>query len=278
MEMTTATSRIDHRATIARASASAHVGRSVPPSTRDIATNLALTVGLIGTIVLGCGSPVPAPSQQVVGSAPATSPPPSTPIEPSTPASTRPTADPPVATPAPTARPAATPTPRPTEPAFTRAERYLIDGIMRSGGDCSPVRGGALPGLAIAGIDCDLDGSPAARMGYYLFRNDADMLDAYMARMSVEGIVIDSGACAPGEGESAYIPYAENEAAPDRHACFVNDKGFGNYRATLSGYHVYLGLLGRSADMRSLQDWAWLGNEDTPGYPTLWQQGATYRP
>jgi hypothetical protein len=154
----------------------------------------------------------------------------------------------------------------------------LVDGIMRGEGDCSPVRRGALPGLAIAGIDCDLVGSPVARAGYYLFRNDADMLDAYMARMSVEGIVIDSGACAPGEGESAYIPYAEDEMAVDRHACFVNAKGYGNYRATLSGYHVYVGLLGRGPDMRTLQDWAWSGNEDTPGYPTLWRQASEYRP
>jgi hypothetical protein len=40
--------------------------------------------------------------------------------------------------------------------------------------------------------------------------------------------------------------------------------------------HVYMGLLGRTKDMRSLEDWAWLGNEDVPGGPTLWQQDHLY--
>jgi hypothetical protein len=147
---------------------------------------------------------------------------------------------------------------------------------MRGESDCSPVRGDALPGAAIAGIDCDLVASPAARMGFYLFKNDDDLLDVYMARVSVENLIVDSGACVPGEGEGAYIPAGE-EFSPDRHACYVNDQGFGNYRATLPGVHVYMGLLGRTKDMRSLEDWAWLGNEDVPGGPTLWQQDHLYK-
>jgi hypothetical protein len=227
---------------------------------------LVLAISLVAAFVLvACGASTPAPSQAVV------SPPPVSPA----PAS--PTAESPVVTPAPTVRPTPKPTPRPTAAPFSKAEQYLVDGIVGGEGDCSPVRSG-LPGLAIAGIDCDLVGTPVARMGFYMFKNDDDMLDAYMARMSVENLVIDSGACAPGEGEGAYIPYADNETAPDRHACFLNDQGYGNYRATLSGYHVYLGLLGRTADMRSLEDWAWFGNQDTPGNPTLWHQSVAYRP
>jgi hypothetical protein len=242
-------------------------------------TRLVFAASLITAFVFAaCGGPTPPPSQPAVvapPSQPSVSAPPASP-EPSDPPVVTP--DPPVVTPAPTVRPTPKPTPRPTETSFDRAERYLIDGIMRGEGDCSPVRSSALPGQAIAGIDCDVVGSPVARMGFYLFRNDDDMLDAYMARMAAEGIVIDSGACAPGEGESAYIPYAENETAPDRHACFLNDDGYGNYRATLSGAHVYVGLLGRNADFERLADWAWFGNEDVPGTPTLWQQSFVYRP
>jgi hypothetical protein len=29
--------------------------------------------------------------------------------------------------------------------------------------------------------------------------------------------------------------------------------------------------------MRSLEDWAWLGNEDVPGGPTLWQQDHVFK-
>jgi hypothetical protein len=234
---------------------------------------LVLATALVATLILAaCGSSAPVPSASPVPSAVpsqgAVSPSPVP--SPSSSPSVEPTATP-VATPAPTAKP----TPKPTPVAFSRAEKYLVDGIMRGESDCSPVRGDALPGLAIAGIDCDLVASPAARMGFYLFKNDADMLDAYMARVSVENLVVDSGACVPGEGEGAYIPYGE-EFSPDRHACYVNDQGFGNYRATLPGVHVYMGLLGRTKDMRSLEDWAWLGNQDTPGGPTLWQQDHLY--
>ena len=232
---------------------------------------LVLAASLFAALVLAaCGASAPAPSQPAA--VPSVSPAPSAPVNPSTP---EPSGAP---TPAQTAEPTPEPTPRPTEVAFSRAERYLIDGIMRGESDCSPVRGADLPGHAFAGIDCKLVGSPVARAGYYLFANDDDLLDAYMARVTVEGLIVDSGACAPGEGESAYIPYAENETAPDRHACYVNDQGYGNYRATLPGFHVYVGLLGRTADMQGLQDWAWFGNQDTPGNPTLWQQSSEYRP
>jgi hypothetical protein len=238
---------------------------------------LVLAASLVAVFILAaCGGSTTAPSQAVVSPSPSVqpapdSPAPSTPAESPTPA---PTVSP-VATPAPTVKPTPQPTAKPT---FTRAERYLIDGIMRGEGECRPVRGADLPGLAIVGIDCTLVGTPVARAGYYLFKNDDDMLDAYMARVTVENLVVDSGACVPGEGEGAYIPAPENEFSPDRHACYVNDQGYGNYRATLPGVHVYVGLLGRTKDMRSLEDWAWIGNQDTPGNPTLWQQDHVYKP
>lgn len=215
---------------------------------------------LVALVLAACGGSTAAPSQAAVTPS----------ASPASPA--------PSDSPEPSASPTSAPTASPTQAAFSRAEQYLIDGIMRGESDCSPVRGGDLPGSAVAGIDCVVVGSPVARAGYYLFGNQDDLLDAYMARISEEGLVVDSGACAPGEGESAYIPYAENETAPDRHACFVNAEGYGNYRATLPGFNVYVGLLGRTADMQSLVDWAWFGNQDTPGNPTLWQQSFVYQP
>jgi hypothetical protein len=246
---------------------------------------LIFAASLMAALVLAaCGGSTPPPSQpadvppsQPAVSAPPASPAPSTSTDPSTPKPADPTAKP-VVTPAPTVRPTPKPTPRPTEPTFSRAERYLIDGIMRGESDCSPVRGGRRPGDAIAGIDCDVVGSPVARAGYYLFRNDADMLDAYLARMAAEGIALETGGCEPGEGEGAYIPYGDGDLGPDRHGCFLNSEGYGNYRATIAGAHVYIGLLGRSPDMRSLEDWAWFGSQDTPGSPTLWYQDFVYRP
>ena len=242
----------------------------------DVMNKLVIATALVATLILAaCGSSAPVPSPSGIPSAAPSvavvSPEPTIQPSPSTSPSVEPSA-----TPVPTPTPTAKPTPKPSPVAFTRAEKYLIEGIMRGESDCSPVRGDALPGLAVAGIDCDLVASPAARMGFYLFKNDDDMLDAYMARVSVENLVVDSGACVPGEGEGAYVPYGE-EFSPNRHACYVNDQGYGNYRATLPGVHVYMGLLGRTKDMRSLEDWAWLGNQDTPGAPTLWQQDHVFK-
>ena len=242
---------------------------------------LVLAASLVAALVLAaCGSATPPPSQGAVSPPPA-SPAPSVPTDPSAPPPASPTAEPPAATPEPTTRPTpkptTRPTPRPTEPSFSRAERYLIDGIMRGEGSCSPVRSG-LPDRAIAGIDCDLDATPVARMGFYLFRNEADMLDVYLARMEKEGIGLETGGCLNGEAEASYIPWAGDDISPYREGCFVNDEGYANYRATLPGFHVYVGLLGRTPYGTPLADWAWFGNEDTPGNPTLWQQDFVYRP
>jgi hypothetical protein len=236
---------------------------------------LVLAASLLAALILtACGAPAPAPSQPaVVPSAPPASPAPSVSADPTTP---QPSGQPAV-TPAPTARPTTQPTPRPTEPSFSRAEQYLIDGIMRGEGDCSPVRSG-LPDRAVAGIDCDLIGSPVARVGYYLFKNEGDMLDVYIARMRAEGITLESGGCWEAEGEASYIPWGDDGISPYRVGCFVNDEGYANFRATLPGSHVYVGLLGRTANMEALHDWAFYGNQDTPSHPTMWQQSFVYRP
>jgi hypothetical protein len=237
-------------------------------------TKLVLAASLVAAVVLAaCGASTPSPSEPGVV-LPSTSPAPSGPAGTPSLEPADPTAEPPVVTPAPTV------TPSPAEPTFSRAERYLIDGILRGEGDCSPVRGDRLPSRAIAGIDCDLIGSPVARVGYYLFHTEADMLDVYVARMEAEGIALESGdGCFAREGESVYVPWDEADGiGPYRHGCFVNDEGYGNYRVTLPGAHVYVGLLGRTADMRALEEWAFLGSMDTPGYPTMWSPPFEFRP
>ena len=57
---------------------------------------------------------------------------------------------------------------------------------------------------------------------------------------------------------------------PYRVGCFINDEGYANYRATLPGSHVYIGILGRSSDSQALAAFTFRGNRDTPSSPTLW--------
>jgi hypothetical protein len=196
------------------------------------------------------------------------SPPSDRPAVPSAPPSVAPPSEaPPVETPRPTTLPV------PASPGsladFTAQERYLFDGIRRGATECQPAGGSdELPRDAIAGVECFSDEPGVARIGFYLFENDADMVDAYVFRMQAEGVALDSGNCRDGEHEGAYTP--GEGLLPSRHGCFLNDEGFANYRATQPGWHVYIGILGAMDDMPYLEDFAWRGNQDTPGGPTLW--------
>jgi hypothetical protein len=170
------------------------------------------------------------------------------------------------------ARPAPDPTDPPETPdpaivEFTEGEIYLADGIRRGVMDCEPVRD-KLPTDAVAGIECLGQDWFVARVGYYLFEDDEDMLEHYFARMQAEGVTPDEGSCSDGEGEGAYIPGDEEVAS--RQGCFITADGVANYRLTLPGAHVYIGIVGHNVDTIDLEDFAWLGNKDVPGNPTLW--------
>jgi hypothetical protein len=194
--------------------------------------------------------------------------------------STQPTIAPPPsatpsATPSPTEVAVASPqpaTPRPSASGFTAAEQHLLDGVQRGTKDCQPVRGSdVLPKNAVVGIECDSTDPAVAQVGFYQFANDEDMLSAYLERMRTEGVEIESGTCDNGESEHAYMPGPG--MVVERAGCFLNEEGFANYRATLPGSHVYIGILGTSGNMVALEDFAWKGNEDVPGAPTLWFGG-----
>jgi hypothetical protein len=197
---------------------------------------------------------------------PAAAAPPLSPTPPSSP-SPSPSAGPTPSDPAPTPRPQPTDQPQPVEPRFTADEQYLIDGLLRGVIGCEPVRAG-LHGTAVAGIDCTSDDPAVARVGFYLFEDDEAMLEHYFARLAAEGVAPDAGDCHDGAFEGPYFP--GEGLVPERNACFINDQGYANYRVTLAGDHVYIGVLGRSDDAVALVDFAFRFNRDTPGIPTLW--------
>ena len=177
------------------------------------------------------------------------------------------------ATPAPTAEPSepvATPKPKPPKPTLSEGEEYLLAGIRRDATDCRPVRD-ELPPKSGAGIECASDDPAVARIGFYYFERDEDMLAAYASRLIREGVALDSGpACGERASEGAYIPWDGPDMAPLRYGCFVNGEGYANFRIT-TGNAVYIGILGRTADMDALHEFAFRGNRDTPSYPTLWR-------
>jgi hypothetical protein len=208
------------------------------------------------------------------GSTPSPSVAPSTPVASPSAAPSQAVVPTPVPTPAPTAeptsKPTAKPTAKPTPVTFSRDEAYVLAGVRRDVVDCEPVRS-ALPPRATAGIECDANNDAVARVGFYLFDDESDLLAAYFARMKAEGVAIESGeTCRQGEAERGYMP-GDGELVPYRGGCFINDAGIANYRATLPA-SIYVGILGRNADMGALEDFAWTGSMDTPGSPTLWAE------
>lgn len=154
---------------------------------------------------------------------------------------------------------------------FTPAERYLLDGVLRGATSCQPAAGSdEMPRQAIAGIDCNSSDRSVARIGFYLFTGDQEMLAAYMLQMKAVGITLESGSCDDEGGEHSYAPGVD--VIVERVGCFLDDEDRANYHALLPGVHVYIGIRGKSADMRALEDFAWFGNQDTPGNPTLWSE------
>jgi hypothetical protein len=154
---------------------------------------------------------------------------------------------------------------------FSDDESYLLEGIRadaRSG--CSPRRDD-LPRGAVAGVECRPGGDLVEQVGAYLFSSDGEALDAYFERLAEAGIAPRTGNCPASAGEAAYQPEAEGDLGPARMGCFVNEFGNANLRSTVPEAHVYVGILGRARDIAKLWAWAWEGNQDQPGSPTIWR-------
>ena len=230
-------------------------------------SRLVVSFSILVLALAACGQPEPSstPSQPAVTTSPS---PVESPVTRSASPSDGPSPSP--STPA-TAESVVTPQPTgtPAVVEVTAEEQALLSGVRRGAIDCHPAREG-LPTGAVAGIECAADDPAVARVGFYRFASDEAMLAAYFARMRAEGVKVDTIACIEGEGEAAYMP--GDRDIPNREGCFVNSDGYANYRATLGGDHVYIGVLGRSADMRALEDFAWVDNQDVPGRPTLWSE------
>jgi hypothetical protein len=167
-------------------------------------------------------------------------------------------------------------TPPPAAPAegladFTPGERYLLDGVLRGATDCQPAAGSdEMPRDAIAGIECSSPDPAVARIAFYLFNGDQPMLKAYVAEMKALKIELETGSCDDRGGEHSYAPGVD--VIIERVACFLDDEGTANYRALLPVAHVSIGIRGRSSDMQSLEDFAWLGKQGEFGSPTLWAE------
>jgi hypothetical protein len=159
----------------------------------------------------------------------------------------------------------------PPAPTFTAAEKALLAQIRPDARkDCAPRRAD-LPKKATAGVECRPSNGPAARVGFYAFPSDRLAALAYFDRLAEFGVKPLTGDCFHGvPGDLAWTPgdgEPELEDDPDsgividgyayivyRDGCFVDDEGMANIRITCGG-GVYVGVLGRTADLGALSHW-----------------------
>ena len=155
---------------------------------------------------------------------------------------------------------------------YTEGEAKLLNGLRPDvRGRCAPRRDG-LPATAVAGVTCLVRTGDVDEVGAYLFARAEDLQATYLDRMAEAGIKRGSGSCPGSAGEMAYVPEAPGTIGPYRIGCFLNEFGNANLRLTVPDSLVYIGVLGSGRDIRAIWSWAWDGNQDQPGSPTVWRE------
>lgn len=164
----------------------------------------------------------------------------------------------------------ATPTPQ---------EAQLLFGLRRDASvACAPLRT-ELPLRAIAGVECHPAAQGVERVSLYLFENERDLLETYLARLADHGLEPRSGICSDGNSEGGYLPGdgVTEALVGERESCFLDELGRAHYEATLPPF-VLVGIDGTEADAAELLRWAWVGNQDQPGAPTIWRMSGPVDP
>jgi hypothetical protein len=166
--------------------------------------------------------------------------------------------------------PTSGPTVAPSEP-----EAVLLHGArLDLQGTCAPVRDG-LPEGAVGAVACTPASDVASRVTITAFDTRAALRAAYEARVTAEaiGMRTHQGRCLQQEAsEGAYVPGDDRMAIDERGACWADVAAIAHYLATRPPF-VLLEVEGRAGGtIEGVERFAWLGNQDQPGSPTLWAE------
>ncbi len=176
----------------------------------------------------------------------------------------------PIASPSSTASvPAASPSPV-ASPTYTAAERRLLDALRADAHiGCAPRRTN-LPTLSTAAVECHVDTALVDRVGVYGFGPTAGAegldpaIQTYLDKLAEYRVKPRTGDCQAGKpGDSSWPDYQPDEQddgspgyRPMRSGCFLDENGTANIRLTCYG-DIYIGILGKNADIAALYAWAW---------------------
>lgn len=132
-----------------------------------------------------------------------------------------------------------------------------------------------------AGLMCEPSSKTVESVVILRFPSADALLSTYLERIDDNGIGRRSheGSCEPGVvSEGAYMPGDDGPTlAPERNACFVDGSGKAHYLATIPPW-VLVEVTGTGGDTTAVRSWAWLGNLDQPGNPTIWREGVHLNP
>jgi hypothetical protein len=153
---------------------------------------------------------------------------------------------------------------------YTAVEADLIAGLRSDAVvNCAPRRKD-LPVRATAGVECRLNNDPVARFGAYRFRDAHDAALTYFERLASNNVDPASGDCSAGtSGDAPWMPGdgttgnavdrvsfgGSDQLVVGRSGCFLDADGTANVRLTCGS--TYIGILGSSADLAALHEWAW---------------------
>jgi hypothetical protein len=156
--------------------------------------------------------------------------------------------------------------------------------------DCRPRRTD-LPDLALMGVECFPNDDLVARVGIYGFENTHDAAQAYVDRMARAGVAPGTGCVEGIPGDESWAneggggPIDEEDGIVvdgqvtglRRAGCFLDENEMANFRLTCwpapTFDGVYVGVLGRTGDIRALG--RWVGDypddieEPAPGPPGI---------
>ena len=144
---------------------------------------------------------------------------------------------------------------------------------------CASIVAG-LPAEAVAGLACTPAAAAVDSAAIYLFDTQQAMLGAYTAWLDGNSIRIRdrSPGCGPDSvAEFPWIPTIDDALPPERQACHVGLDGRARGAITLPPF-VLVTFEGPAVDPAAVARWAWLGNKDQPGSPTVWNAGGPLSP
>jgi hypothetical protein len=158
----------------------------------------------------------------------------------------------------------------------SEGEQMLLGGLRTDlQGACGPVRE-TLPVAAVAGLACvSTTNGDVSTVTLDLFDEPEAMLDAYAVRLEAAGVqpMTNDGACAGvTSAEGPWIPAQDPSGIAERGACWLGEDGVPMAMLTEPPYLLVTVTGTPGTDLDRVWRYAWLGNQDVPGAPTVWRE------